>query len=137
MMEIINKPLSGYDNNDILEIVAASSYVAWTNVLCGTQNKAQDKYFERMSSPEVGDLVLETTTHGRVKAIDRIGRLLSVTTEPYPDWEDDEPAPTRDIWTIETFDGRDFKWENCSFIVIPETPYNHQGSIGSNYVSYQ
>ena len=114
---------------DPLELLAAAAYVAWNNVLSGCNSPDQNHYYERMGSPVVGDLVLETTSF-RGSASDRIGRLKSITREPYPDWGDeDEPAQTREIWLIETLDGREFRWENCKFIAIPETPFNHQGKL--------
>lgn len=126
-----------YNFEDVVELLAISAYVAWSNVLSGSNSAAQHNYFERMRHPTVGELVLEITTHRRVKAIDRIGRLISVTREPYdyPDWNvsEDGPIPTREIWTIKTLDGREFRWENCDFIVIPEDPFNHPGKLACDY----
>lgn len=118
--------------NDVVELLAVSAYVAWVNTI-GSSTPAQRHYFERMMSPVLGDLILEITTRGRARAIDRIGRLISVTQEPYdyPDWDvsEDGPIPTRDVWIIETLDNRKFHWENCDFIVIPEDAFNHPGRI--------
>jgi hypothetical protein len=117
------------DINNLLKLVAAAAYAAYSNTLCGNPSPNQEAYYKRMSNPEVGDLVLEISRLRGPKVIDSIGRLISITNEPFPDWEDDEPVPKRDVWTIKTLDDREFRWENCNFIVIPEDPYNHQGKI--------
>ena len=115
--------------NEVLELLAVNAKVAWTNTLSGCNSKAQDYYFEQMKSPSVGDLVLETSSIGRVPAIDRIGHLQSIQDVPFKDWEDEEPAPLERTWTIKTFDGRQFTWSNADFIVIPEDAFNHKGAI--------
>ena len=122
-------PLSQSGLKELLDLLAASAYVAWSNTLCGDPSQVQKAYYERMRKPEIGDLVLEVTTFRRASSSDKIGRLLSIEDEPYPDWEDDEPAPTRKVWTIKTLDGRECRWENCDFIVIPEDPFQHQAKI--------
>lgn len=117
--------------NDLVELLAVSAYVAWSNVLSGSNSPQQDSYFKKMQSPVVGDLVLETTSIGRMDAIDRVGRLLSVQRESMKidDWPEDEETPTEKTWTIETFDDREFTWRNASFIIIPESEFEHKGRI--------
>ena len=113
---------------DLLELIASSAYIAYSHTLNGAGIPAHIRYFERMRHPEVGDLVLESTTMSRASAIDRIGRLKAITLEPLEGWDDiDEPTPNEKVWTITTMDGREFKWRNADFIVIPEDPFKHQG----------
>jgi hypothetical protein len=108
----------------LLRLLGISAYLAWWNTLCGNPSPNQEDYQRRMNNPIPGDLVLETTTLARGSPPNNIGRLLSVVPEPYPDWDDEEePVPTRDIWTIETLDGQRVRWENCHFIKIPEDAY--------------
>lgn len=115
---------------EVLELLAVSANIAWTNTLCGRQSPAQDYYFEQMKSPVVGDLVLETSSIGNADAIDRLGRLLSITREPMKNWDpDDDDPPLETIWTIETFDGRKFAWSNADFIVVPEDAFKHKGRL--------
>jgi len=99
---------------ELLDIIAARSYVAWRNTLSGSQSTDQKRYFERMNNPEVGDLVLEITNF-KAPSIDRIGRLLEIGPDKFGL-----------AYVIETFDGREFRWSNSDFIVIPETPFHHQ-----------
>lgn len=126
----------GMKEDYLLELIASSAYSAYVNTLSGRNSPAQDAYYKRMSKPVVGDLVLETSSlaifiRDGESLINHIGKLKSIKSEPYPDWEDEEGEciPERDVWTIETLDGRIFTWENCDFIVVPEHPYHHQGKI--------
>lgn len=112
---------------ELLRLLGISAYIAWRNTCCGNPSPLQERYWHRMNNPIPGDLVVETTTLTRGHPPNGIGRLLSVAPEPYPDWDDEdeeEPIPTRDIWTIETLDGRQVRWENCHFIKIPEDAYD-------------
>ena len=124
-----------------LHIAACSAYAAYRNTLSGTSSPSQQYYYERMSNPVIGDLVLETSslTMNDIRPIDRIGYLKSVLMTPYPipeywdettdgSWEENG-LDSRDVWTIQTLDDREYTWENCRFIVVPEKPYGHQGDI--------
>ena len=123
----------------LFEIIAASAYAAWSMSLQGGQSAEQKYYFERMGKPVPGDLVFEVTAGLRPanKYEHRIGRLVSVTQEPYP-WTQEEielngeEPPSRDIWTIRLMDGTEFRWENCKFIVVPESVLGHQGRLPEN-----
>jgi len=116
------------DINSLLEVLASTAYISYTNCLFGSCPEFLHKYYERISNPEIGDLVLEISSVKRVPAINRIGELISIKPEPYPDWEDeDEPAPERNIWTIKCLDKNIFRWENCSFISIPEDSFKPFG----------
>lgn len=114
-----------------LDLLAISAYTAWRNTITGRQSPDQQQYYNRMHNPIIGDLVLEITTFHSHPAIDRIGRLVSVTDEPYPTWANDGECHVRfgTVHTIETLDSRMYKWENCDFVVIPEDVYNHQGKL--------
>ena len=125
--------------NKLLEIVAASAYAAWSMSLQGGQSAEQEHYFKRMGHPVPGDLVFEVTAGVRPQKDYKhcVGRLVSVTQEPYP-WTQEEielngDPPCRDIWTIRLIDGSEFRWENCSFIVVPESVFRHQGRLPENY----
>lgn len=118
----------------VAELLAISAYIAWTNTLCSGRPPNVQMYYERMGKPNVGDLVVETTTSKRgVSALDRVGRLISVReeTKEVEGWDIsvDGPYPTYLVYTIETLDGREFGWTNCNFVVIPEDPFNHQAKV--------
>jgi hypothetical protein len=124
------------DQEEMLRLVASSAYTAYVNTLSGKNSPAQDFYYKRMSKPVVGDLVVETSSlcfyiRNCKSLINHIGRLESIKSEPYPDWEaeEGEDIPERNIWVIRTLDNRQFEWENCSFVAIPEQPYSHQGKL--------
>lgn len=124
---------------NILECLAASAYIAWVNTISGYHVPAAKFYCERMHDPQPGDLVLEVT-NWKARPLDRIGRLISVGMENPPpevvdpqtydesEWERPYPPYQEKIWRIRTLDGREYRWWNADFIVIPEDPFRHQGS---------
>ncbi|MCP4374038.1 MAG: hypothetical protein GY797_38925 [Deltaproteobacteria bacterium] len=131
------------DEKLLLKFIASSAYATYVNTLSGRNSPAQQFYFERARNPEIGDLVLEVSSFSQYlkkseSLINHIGHLVSIKSEPYPDFEveelgEDESVPERDIWTIETLDNRFFRWENCDFIVIPATPHDHQMKIDNEH----
>lgn len=100
----------------ILELLAAYAYISFFKALTDLPNQKQ--YFEKMINPEIGDIVLDISHIKTKKIIKRIGRLLSIEDEPYPDWDGVKPAQTREILKIRTFDEREITWINPSFIAI-------------------
>lgn len=82
--------------------------------------------YERMKSPQVGDLVLEISTIWDPERVGtRLGRLLRHVREPVYTPEEwgangggDDPIPTESIWYIELADGREYRWHNASFIAV-------------------
>lgn len=121
-----------YDVDRLLELLAISVMFAYRNTLVGNPAPAIKRYRERMSNPEPGDLVLEVTNWG-APAVDRIGRLKSMGMENPPpevvsednydeaEWGRPYPPYQEQVWRIETLDGREFRWWNANFIVIPES----------------
>lgn len=82
----------------------------------------------RMRTPAPGDLVVEVTAYFRPVEL-RVGKLISITDEPYPyeDWDEayeGRPVPTRPIYTIVTLDGNTMRWENCQFVALPTTEFD-------------
>ena len=120
-------------------LIASCAYVAWTNTLVGNQCPASKHYFQRMHTPEPGDLVVEIT-NWKANPLDRIGRLVSADLEPPPhmseaeykpeDW-DGKPWPpyTEKVHRIVTLDGRNYYWTNADFVVIPESPFENPGRL--------
>ena len=119
---------------EILDSLAASAYIAYTNTLCGNQSLVARAYYERATGPRPGDLVLEIT-NWKAHILNRIGRLISVGMENPPpetldpatyneeDWGKPYPPYQEKVWRIRTLDGREFRWWNANFIVIPESPW--------------
>jgi len=70
-------------------------------------------------------------TNQSTRPIDRVGRLVSVGMEPPPPevlskedydeegWGKPYPPYQEKVWRIRTLDGREFRWWNANFIVIP------------------
>lgn len=122
---------ASYDMDRLLELLAISAHIAYGNTLADSSGAAIKRYHERMGSPEPGDLVLEVT-NWKARAVDRIGRLKSVGMENPPpevvseddydeaEWGRPYPPYQEQIWRVETLDGREFRWWNANFIVIPE-----------------
>ena len=107
-----------HDINLSVRLLGMSVRLLWKSVLRG-KGKEATELFERMNKPEIGDYVMEITAFN-TRVIDRIGKLISITDEKYP-WDTEtielngEP-PSRDVWKIQTIDGREMRWENCQFI---------------------
>lgn len=85
----------------------------------------KSEYRERHVKPKIGDMVAELTAYF-APAIKRVGELLSITEEPYPDWDEElnGPASTRPVYTIRGLDGQEQRWENCHFVTVPVKSYN-------------
>ncbi len=122
---------------ELIELIAASAYVAHGLALSGHQTPRQASYWTRMGHPQAGDLVVEVT-NWNAPAIDRLGRLESVKDEE-PDgkeeydeesWGRPWPPYLEKTWRIVTIDDRKMKWTNANFIVVPEHPFRHQAYIG-------
>lgn len=78
-----------------------------------------DRYFARAIRPQPGDMVVETSSFAvRNDYVNCVGKLVSVGDVTMH--HDDGTSYTREVWTIETLDGRTITWENCEFIVVPE-----------------
>jgi hypothetical protein len=108
--------------------LCASGYAAWRGVLTG--RPGFPGLFEWMKNPKPGDLVMETSSLCRTEDIYRVGTLLRIEQgwfHPDEQWErikqewEGEPRPTDVFWIIETLDGHEYRWSNCSFIRLPRT----------------
>ncbi len=118
---------------------AYSAYGAYMATLRGDVPAWSHKNFE----PEVGQPVVEISTIGMWDEPERyaakeeyahlsnvlncIGTLERIAAEPV--WTEEEwkeggdtgPIPTQKVWYIRTLDGREFRWENATFIRVPNT----------------
>lgn len=78
--------------------------------------------YERANAPQLGDLVIETSTGGgRLRSNEAIAVGFYVKREKvemrYPAPDEDETY-FEDVTTIQTFDGKEVTWENCRFVTI-------------------
>lgn len=116
-----------------VKLLANSAYWAYKNTLWSKPEQSAAEYFERVSHPVIGDMVLEIT-NWNADILDRIGLLVSAEQEPPPhmdeasyhpeDWNDRPwPPYLEKVWRIITLDGRDFYWTNAHFIAIPGSPW--------------
>jgi len=117
--------------DEALKICVACGLQAYWNTLVGNQCPAVRDYYQRVTHPQPGDLVLEITARN-ARPIDRIGRLISVGMENPPpevmseeDYDEEEwgrpyPPYQEEVWRIRTLDDREFRWWNARFIVIPD-----------------
>jgi hypothetical protein len=91
--------------------------------------------FDELCNPQIGDLVMETTTHQMASRdpLEGIGILIWTGDVPYfatreearaAGYEDDELIPERKVWDIKLVfdDGRMFRWENADFIKVKTSP---------------
>lgn len=120
----------------LIEVLAYSS---WLNTLTGNPAPRIKELHDRMSSPQVGDLVLETSTiYFEDRVGTRLGKLTRIALEPMyapEDWNEQEegrPIPTEKIWYIELPDGREYRWNNASFIAVPtDLPHMDEGFVSN------
>ncbi len=115
-----------------------SAYAAYMATLRGDVPAWSHKNFE----PVVGQPVVEISTMGMwgadpakykpehahlANVLNCIGTLERIAAEPV--WTEAEwkaegetgPIPTQKVWYIRTLDGREFRWENATFIRVPNT----------------
>lgn len=109
-----------------------SAYIAYRNTLIGNAPKCVSDTFARMSAPQIGDWVIETSTvygfrHSPSSDLDGIGILEAVEWEnvvfgdPEFVWDEEtegRPHPTEKIYYIRTMDGRQFRWSNASIVAV-------------------
>ena len=122
-------PDKGVGCGEPVRLLKGCAYELYSASLCAGPQHIRD-LFEELRNPQVGDIVMETTTHRMPKRdpLEGIGRLVSVTREPIytPEgWkeagaEEGEPIPTERVWTIALIfdDGRLFRWRNADFIKV-------------------
>lgn len=122
--------LKPVDIETLATLMRRSIYNAYCATLIGTPVLVTKRYSERARSPQVGDLVIESSTvfgmrHDNASDLDGIGILEEIAREKVvwgdPDfvWDEDiegQPHPTERIYYIRTFDGRRFRWENATMI---------------------
>lgn len=117
----------------LLSLLADNAYQSYRNLFSGNMSINQQEIYDRMSNPEIGDLVLETSSFTRTHPLNRIGKLISITNEPYDEQDPDgDHISRRDIWTIERLNGEQFRWENCNFIVIAEDSFDFPRRLDEN-----
>lgn len=113
----------------LLMICEACGLQAYRNSLVGTAPAVRD-YYQRVIAPRPGDMVLEISNRS-ARLIDRVGQLISVGMEDPPpetlskedcdkEWGRPYPSYQEKVWRIQTLDGREFRWWNAYFIVIPD-----------------
>lgn len=132
-------------DRDLFRMVAIAGYTAYTNTLSGTMSPRQRAAFDRMTHPQVGDLVLEITTlwswldkpDGMPGAA--LGYLRCERDEPCIDQvaldamhadgeffirlsETIAEIPHEKVQYVLPLDGaKEARWVNASFIQIPTT----------------
>lgn len=91
----------------LLAMLEATAYDLWMAAL----HHGNQPLFQRMRTPQIGDIVMETTSYRRVKE-NRMGfgKLIAKV-------EGKGQIDTK--WTIETPDGKVCNWTNADIIAIP------------------
>ncbi len=114
------------DETTYLRLLSVAVYELWSATGCiGTPVPRVREIAKWMHKPAPGQLVMETTTVWLPERDEaRFGRLLAITSEPY-DWDPEDLAPgeeipERDVWHLVRADGSVFRWENASFVAVPE-----------------
>jgi len=123
------------DHEEVMRALASSAYRAYM-FSCVSQAPLAVEYMNRVTNPNVGDLVMEVSNFG-ADAINRIGRLISARPENPPVSQVDPETYDESAWgrpyppymemthRIRTLDGREFAWTNARFIAIPEVAFTN------------
>lgn len=120
-------------DKDAADTIGIIGRILWRSVLVGDPCPNVKAVYEWMSTPRPGDLVFEQSTcGGRHKdwgsgPIDAVGFLVRVQDEFVPfEYEEgegpvegDKAGYTETFTYIRTFDGREVRWHNCSFVALP------------------
>lgn len=116
---------------EFVELLKMNAYNLWGSTLCVGPPKLQ-QLFDELHKPNVGDLVMETTTF-RMKSRDPregIGRLVKIAREPFytresakeSGYEEGEEIPEETVYYIKLCfdDNREYRWSNANFIKVKE-----------------
>lgn len=115
------------EQSELLRLLEINAYGVYLNTLVGSPAPRVAALFERLTNPQIGDMVLEITTIGYVPPYgNRLGRLVRQEDEPVysPEGEgvtEEDLLITEKITYIQTMDGREFRWRNADFIVVAES----------------
>lgn len=121
--------LEPVDLKALATLVRRAIYNAYDGVLIGNCPAFIRKNFERMTHPQVGDLVIEASTVRMpyTNDLNGVGVLEKITQEPFPfdePWDEaaeGRPWPKEQCYYFRTFDGRLFRWTNARVIAALST----------------
>jgi len=106
-------------NINFLRLLKVSAYNLYKATLCSSNAPKMADLRQELWHPKPGDLVLEISSfHQNLDSLENIGRLKEIKDWPYAE---DGTGPSRKVYVLELFDGREFTWENCDFIKVFET----------------
>jgi len=119
-------------NTEPIKMLAIVGLELWDSHLIGNAPPSHTKRWQRMRSPQPGDLVVETSTsglwrrgasHPKVETV--IGILKKIIQEPFPHeepWDEEsegQPEPLEECFYINLLhDGSESRWTNASFVTI-------------------
>lgn len=120
-----------------IRMLARVGYELYSSHIVGVSCGSLDRRIRRMQNPQVGDIVVETSTSGfwrlpgrqapfeYIQAENAVGVLEKVTREFYDkdeDWDEERegmPRPTQKVWYLKLLDdGRIFRWTNADCVTI-------------------
>ncbi len=117
----------------LFRLVAINAYRVYLGTLIGNPPPGLKALGERITNPEPGDLVLETSTiykwakdseQAPLAQYPALGVLLRKTREPFPGKEEDaDPVTYEDVWYLRPIDGSvsEYRWTNANFIQVKES----------------
>lgn len=123
----MSNPTPLASDSQLLQLLIASAYAAYTSSLIGGPSIAHER-FEFFKNPKPGDLVMEVSSmFMRSHDAYRIGYLVSDAMEPYGTdewWEEnkadyDGKRPQERTYRIKRLiGGEEFRWTNASMIRV-------------------
>lgn len=120
--------MSPAESERLIETLAYSLYLA---TLVGDPAPRIKELHQTLTHPQPGDLVLEISSIYDARperAGTRLGRLESFGYEPMwtpEEWaemgeESSAAIPREKVYYITLADGREYRWHNAAFIVVPQ-----------------
>jgi hypothetical protein len=124
---------------EMLVQIGIAGYTAWSNTLVGNQAPRTKAYYERAGKPEIGDLVVESSSlllrlsRGSADMTQHVGILVDhkVETLTYTPQEPEEEPETyqEEAWYVRSLlaedDAEPGRWVNATFVAIPRTPQEY------------
>ncbi len=88
-------------DKDLVYLLAINAYATWTSTLIGNAHPSIKAVYDRMCNPQIGDLILETSTiHHKPWDPGALGRLIRKSNEPLMETEDEafDEKITEEVW---------------------------------------
>ena len=117
--------------SEVLALLCINTYNLYVSTLVGNPCLSTKTLGELIKNPQVGDLVMETSTiYDRARDEHRFGNLLRIEMRPWRESEGpDDVPPLHPFYVIESLAGGEYTWENASFIRVLDVVVDAGGRL--------